>query len=93
MRNEFRLLSRLSPLISVHLRKSYSNITICTDACLSGEAVVLMKAPVEVVRRVSGMNLLEREEWIKGTEWQTSICHKWRLEVLIYVLEFEALIH
>ena len=75
MRNELRLLCRLSPLIRVDLRKSFSGIIITIDASLEGGAVVYVKVSPDVARRVTGMNLKKREEWTDGIKCQTCIQH------------------
>ena len=51
-----------------------------------------VNASPDVVRRVAGINLKEREAWTDEIKWQTCIKHKWKLKGIINVLEFEALI-
>ena len=92
MRNELRLMCRLSPLIRVDLRKTFSETIICTDASLLGGSVVYFKATPCLARRVGNMNLAEREKWANSVSWCTAIKHKWCEKEQIHLLEGEALI-
>lgn len=74
------------------MRKTFSEIIMCTDASLTGGGVVYTRATPGVARRVGDMNLLDRQNWIKSVNWVTAFRHKWKEKEGIHLLKGEALV-